>query len=98
VSDAAAKTLGHLHHVNFNIILGAVALHLIAIAVYTFGKKQPLIRAMITGYKPAEFVPAQEAIERSEVIKACIVALISALLVYALLSAAPIPSASSSFD
>ncbi len=98
VSDAAAKTLGHVHHLNFNFILGAVALHVVAIALYTFAKKQKLIQAMVTGYKSAEVVPAHEAIDGSELIKACIVASISAGLVYWLVSAAPLPSAASSFN
>jgi cytochrome b len=98
VSDSMAKTLGHLHHLNFNFILAAVALHLLAIGFYTFAKKQRLIPAMFSGRKPSEIVPDHEAIGSSAMIKAVIIALISAGLVYGLVSAAPPPSAASSFN
>ncbi len=98
VSDAMAKTLGHVHHLNFDFILAAVTLHVLAIALYTFAKKQRLVQAMVTGYKSADIVPAHEAIDGSEFIKACIVASISAGLVYWLVSAAPLPSAAGSFN
>jgi cytochrome b len=98
VSDAVAKQVGHLHHLNFNFILGAVALHLMAIGFYTFAKKHRLVPAMFSGRKPSELVPAHEAIENSALIKAVIIASISAGLIYWLISAAPPPSAASSFN
>jgi len=75
-----------------------VALHLLAIGFYTFAKKQRLIPAMFSGRKPSEIVPDHEAIGSSAMIKAVIIALISAGLVYWLVSAAPPPSAASSFN
>jgi cytochrome b len=98
VSENLAKQLGHIHHVNFNFILAAVALHILAIGFYTVAKKQRLIPAMFTGRKPAESVTEQEAISNSEILKACIIALICAGLVYWLLSVAPPPSTASSFN
>jgi cytochrome b len=98
VSDSLAKQIGHIHQVNFNIILAAVALHIVAIGFYTFAKKQRLVPAMITGRKPAESVSETEAITSSEIIKACVLALICAGLVYWLVSAAPPPSTASSFN
>jgi cytochrome b len=98
VSESLAKQLGHIHQVNFNIILAAVALHILAIGFYTFAKKQRLVPAMFTGRKPAGSVAEHEAISSSQIIKACIVALMCAGLVYWLVSAAPPPSAASSFN
>jgi hypothetical protein len=40
-----------VHSVTFNVILGAIALHVVAIGVYAFVKKQNLLRPMLTGKK-----------------------------------------------
>lgn len=96
VSGAMADRLTSLHHVNFNIILAAAALHIMAIAFYFLVKKQNLVAAMLHGKKPAATVPAHEAITRSELVKAIIVIAISAGLVYWLISAAP-PAAEISY-
>jgi cytochrome b len=92
VSEATADKLTSLHHLNFNIILAAVALHLMAITFYFLVKKQNLVGAMLHGKKSADFVPADEAITKSQLVKAVIVILISAALVYWLVSAAPVPA------
>jgi cytochrome b len=88
VSGAVADRLTSLHHLNFNIILVAVALHIMAIAFYFLVKKQNLVAAMLHGKK---LVPEHEAISKSEVVKALIVIVISAGLVYWLVSSAPVP-------
>lgn len=41
-----------LHHQIFNLLLAMIVLHLVAIAAHQWLAKEPLIRAMITGYKP----------------------------------------------
>jgi cytochrome b len=92
VSSDTADRLTSLHHLNFNIILAAVALHIMAIAFYFLVKKQNLIGSMLHGRKPAQFVPEHEAITTSEIVKAVIVIAISAALVYWLVSAAPEPA------
>jgi cytochrome b len=84
-SDTAEK-LTSLHHLNFNIILAAVALHIMAIAFYFLFKKQNLVGAMVHGKK---LVPEHEAITKSEIVKAVIVIALSAALVYWLIAAAP---------
>jgi cytochrome b len=91
VSSATADKLTSLHHLNFNIILAAVALHIMAIAFYFLFKKQNLVAAMLHGKKPASYVPEHEAITKSEIVKAVIVIVISAALVYWLIAAAPEP-------
>ena len=62
VSSEWATRLTHWHHMNFNFILAAVALHLLAIAFYFLVKKQNLIGAMVHGKK---YVPANDAISKS---------------------------------
>jgi len=91
VSGATGKQLTSLHHANFNFILAAVALHILAIAYYGFVKRQNLVVAMLTGKKAAVWVPADQEITRSELVKAIIVIAISAALIYWLISAAPVP-------
>jgi cytochrome b len=88
VSSATADRLTSLHHLNFNIILVAVALHILAISFYLLVKKQNLVAAMLHGKKA---VPEHEAISKSEIVKAVIVLLISVGVVYWLISAAPEP-------
>ncbi len=89
VSSATAKLLTHLHHLNFNLIWAAIALHVGAITYYAFVKKQNLVPAMLTGWKPAEAVPAGEAITSSELWKALLVMLVSVAVVYGIWSGAP---------
>jgi cytochrome b len=44
------SVLAHeVHEVSFNVLLGLVALHLLAIAYYAVVRRRPLVRAMITG-------------------------------------------------
>jgi cytochrome b len=91
VSDTLAHQLTSVHHANFNLILAAIVLHVAAIAYYAKVKRQNLVPAMVTGWKPAEAVPASEAITSSELVKAAIVIALSAGAVYWLLSNAPPP-------
>lgn len=97
VSGALAKQLTSLHHANFNWILAAIALHLLAIGFYWLGKKQNLVVPMLTGHKPAAWVAEHEAIQNSQLLKALIVILISTGLVYWLIGAAPEPVDNFSF-
>ena len=89
VSGDTAKLLTSLHHLNFNIIWAAIALHIAAITYYALVKKQNLVPAMLTGWKPAEAVPANEAIASSELLKAALVIAVSSGVVYGILRAAP---------
>ena len=93
VSDTLAHQLTSVHHANFNLILAAIVLHISAIAYYAKVKRQNLVPPMLTGWKPAEAVPASEAITSSELVKAAIVIALSAGAVYWLLSKAPPPPA-----
>jgi cytochrome b len=86
VSSDTASRLTAWHHLNFNFILAAVALHLLAIAFYFLVKKQNLVGAMVHGKK---YVAENDAITKSEIVRAIIVIVIAAALVYWLLAAAP---------
>jgi cytochrome b len=91
VSGETAETLTSFHHFNFNVILGAIVLHLIAIAFYAFAKRHYLVPPMLHGMKLATVVPEHEAIASSQGLKALIVAAVSAAAVWWLVSAAPPP-------
>src|SRR5690606_24307573 len=53
VSGATAERLTSIHHANFDWILAAIVLHILAIAFYAVVKKQNLVVPMITGRKLA---------------------------------------------
>lgn len=51
VGQTWSDRLSLVHALNFKLILAAIALHLVAIVVYTYVKKQNLVRPMLTGKK-----------------------------------------------
>jgi cytochrome b len=91
VEPATASRLKAFHVANFDVLLWMIGLHILAVLFYLVVKKQNLIGAMVTGRKPAEQVPPQEAIAGSQWIKALVVIAIAALLVWLLLELAPPP-------
>jgi cytochrome b len=90
VSSSTASTLSSIHNINFNFIMGAVALHIAAIVFYTLYKKQNLVVPMLHGHLPAAMVPEHEAISSSQLLKALVVSLLAAGFVYWLLAHAPV--------
>jgi cytochrome b len=89
VSGATGKLLTSVHHLNFNLIWLATGLHIAAILFYAIVKKDNLVPAMLTGWKPAHAVPADRAINSSELWKAAVVIAVAAGFVYWVLSCAP---------
>lgn len=51
VSSGTSELLRRVHGVNFNILLAAIVLHVLAVAVYLVWKRQNLVRPMVTGRK-----------------------------------------------
>jgi cytochrome b len=51
VSEHTAEQITAIHFFNFNVILGLIALHVVAILAYALIKKHYLLRPMITGRK-----------------------------------------------
>ena len=97
VSTALADKMGAIHHENYEILLVLIGLHIAAIVYYAIWKRQRLVPAMVTGMKPAEEVPANEAIPGSQLLKALIVALLCVGAVTVLVKKAPEPPVAS-FD
>lgn len=91
VDVATASKLMSFHHINFDVLLWVVGLHIVAIMFYTVYKRQRLVPPMVTGRKSADYVGAQDAIPGSQLLKALIVALICAGGVYVMLEQAPEP-------
>lgn len=92
VDGDVAEALTSLHHANFNWILVAVIVHVVAALFYLIAKKQNLIAAMITGRKPAADVPEHSAIAHSQLLRAAMAVVIAAAVVAAVIGAAPEPS------
>ena len=53
VSFEAGRVASHWHCDLFNVLLGLIALHLVAVAWYVFVRKQPLVAAMVHGARAA---------------------------------------------
>ncbi len=51
VGKDTSDWLTHIHAINFNIILGVVGLHILAVLAYAVVKRHNLLRPMITGRK-----------------------------------------------
>jgi cytochrome b len=93
VSGELGSVFSRFHHINFDVLLWVISLHVLAILFYAFYKRQNLVHPMITGSKPASVVPENEAIAGSQLLKALIVALVCAGGIYALIKLAPPPPA-----
>lgn len=93
VAPELAGKFSSFHHINFDVLLWVMGLHVVAIVFYLLYKRQNLVRAMFTGRKPAELVPTEHGINGSQLVKALIVALVAAGTVYLVLEQAPPPPA-----
>lgn len=87
VSDELQSTMGWIHHNGFTVIQILVALHILAVLWYQFGKKQALVNAMFSGKKA---VSEDQAISSSRLPLALIVIVITALAIGALVYFAPV--------
>lgn len=95
VSHELSLTLTSLHRNLFYWIMGAVALHILAVIAHRLFKGENLVRAMFTGYKPAATVAPHEEIRSSRLwLAGCILALVVAVLAW-YVKQAPEPAAMS---
>ncbi|MCM2311369.1 MAG: cytochrome b/b6 domain-containing protein [Steroidobacteraceae bacterium] len=91
ISPELSNRLTSLHHANSDWLLVMIGLHLAAIVFYVRFRRQPLVRAMITGGKPAALVPAGAAIDSSRMVLAIV--LITALAIALALAVRAAPEA-----
>ena len=85
VSEDLGKRLRHWHVAGlYWMILPLAALHIVANSLYGLMKRDPLIRAMVTGHKPADdYEDADEAgLVRRPFSRAGVVLLLSAAIVF----------------
>lgn len=61
ISDKASARLTNVHVLNFNLVLGAIGLHVLAVLAYRVVKGHDLIGPMVTGWKS---LPARMAAPR----------------------------------
>lgn len=89
VSQQRSNALTAVHHGNSEVLLVLIVLHLVAVAWYALRRGQPLVRAMLTGRKPAATVPEQEAIPGSQAGRAVLIVLLAAAALALVIRAAP---------
>jgi cytochrome b len=77
-----------LHHNVFNVLLGIIGLHLVAIGWYLIFLKHNLIRPMLDGKKA---VAEKDSINHSQLIKAILIMCLVAIFVYWLVEINPPP-------
>jgi cytochrome b len=88
VSNATSDRLTSIHGQLFDLLLAAIAVHVAAAFVYLFLKRENLILPMITGRKPAEQVPPEQAIDASRAwLALLILAVLSGVLFWILRNA-----------
>lgn len=61
VDPGVSDTLTGIHQINKIVLLALIVLHLLALLWYGLVKRQPLVRAMLTGNKPAGQIPERTA-------------------------------------
>lgn len=82
INEEFEAVLIFFHRNSFNVILTAIALHLLAILFYKVVKKKPLVAAMITGKKSEEEVAQKDGIKHSKLVVAFIITLVVIAFVY----------------
>jgi cytochrome b len=83
LSGSLVSQVTEFHHFNFNVILAVIILHVAAILFYALVRKEPLVPAMLTGYKKD---PQQrlEGIASSKPGRAIVLLAVAAGIVYAI--------------
>jgi cytochrome b len=82
VSKEVERVMVFLHHNVFDVMIAAIALHLLAIAYYVRVKKQSLILPMITGKKPEHLVDVSDSIKNSKILLAVLLVIAVAAFIY----------------
>jgi cytochrome b len=89
VSDPFSTNFTKVHHIIFKGIAALVALHIVAIAFYGCVLKTNLLTPMVTGRKPAQWVPESQAIGNSRTWLAIFIILILVSILAAIVTSAP---------
>jgi cytochrome b len=89
IAPGLSNRITSLHRASSDWLLALIGLHVAAVAFYVRYRRQPLVRAMVTGRKPASQVPAAEAIAGSRVLLALVIVAALAVLLALAVRAAP---------
>lgn len=88
IDPASSNRITGVHRACSEVLLVLIGLHLIAVAWLVAVRRRPLLRAMITGARPAALVPADQSIAGSRLALAlALVAVLAGLLALAIRSA-----------
>jgi cytochrome b len=88
IDPALSNRITTLHRLSSDAMLVLIALHVLAVAWHVLGQRQPLLRAMVTGRKAAQYVPSEQAIAGSRTgLAIAIVAALAAALALAVRAA-----------
>ena len=87
-NNATQKLMQWLHHNIFDVLIGLIVIHLLAIAWYRWALKHDLITPMLTGQK---VVDVSKAITHSKLVRAFILAIGVGIFVYWLVEINPPP-------
>jgi cytochrome b len=84
IAHETSEAITKLHVKGINLILGLAAIHITANVLYGLLKKDPLIRAMVTGRKPAEAYEdqAEARIAENVTLRALLCLLAAKILVF----------------
>lgn len=85
VSPHTADIMTEIHHVNFNILLGFIILHVVSVVFYLVYKKENLVHPMVTG-KKRDPLNEFEPISGSRLAVAVILLLVCSSLIYCLVN------------
>ena len=88
IDPALSNRLTTLHRQSSDVLLVLIGLHVLAVGWHVLARRRPLLKAMLTGRKPAAEVPAEQAIQGSRTALALtIVAVLAVALALAVRSA-----------
>ena len=89
IAPELSNRITTLHRSNSDWLLVLIGLHLAAVAYYVHVRRQALVRAMLTGRKPADLVPASEATAASRLPLAIAIVTVFAIALGLAVRAAP---------
>ncbi len=82
MGDEFDQAMKFIHYNVFDVMIGAIALHIAVVFYYRIKKKRDLITPMVTGKKPVHNIDNDDAITSSRILLAVIIALLVAAFVY----------------
>jgi len=88
LSQAWSNRITGWHHLSANVLWGLIALHVSAVLYYVWVRRQPIIRAMITGRRARAELPPSAGIAHSRTrLAAILILLLTGLLALAIRTA-----------